>query len=114
MRILVTGVTGQVGSALMRSLHPHGELVPADRGVLDLTKPRELASRLDALRPDMIVNPAAYTAVDRAEDERDIAFVINGESPGVIARLRDTFPEIADFSDPQTVFLKLRELRNKW
>ena len=70
----------------MRSLQPHGELVPADRAVLDLTKPRELASRLDALRPDVIVNPAAYTAVDRAEDERDIAFVVNGESPGVIAR----------------------------
>jgi dTDP-4-dehydrorhamnose reductase len=86
VRILVTGVTGQVGSALMRSLRPHGELVPADRAVLDLTNPRELASRLDALRPDVIVNPAAYTAVDRAEDEPDIAFVVNGESPRVIAR----------------------------
>src|SRR6185437_11429244 len=64
----------------------HGTLVPADRTTLDLTKPKELASRLDALRPDLIVNPAAYTAVDRAEDERELAFVVNGESPGVIAR----------------------------
>jgi dTDP-4-dehydrorhamnose reductase len=86
VRILITGVTGQVGSALMRSLEPHGTLVPADRAALDLAKPNELASRLDAMRPDLIVNPAAYTAVDRAEDERELAFVINGESPGVIAR----------------------------
>ena len=70
----------------MRSLQPHGTLVPADRTALDLTKPHELASRLDALRPDIIVNPAAYTAVDRAEDEREIAFIVNGESPSAMAR----------------------------
>jgi dTDP-4-dehydrorhamnose reductase len=86
VRIVVTGVTGQVGSALLRSLHPLGTVVPADRSSLDLARPSELAARLDALRPDMIVNPAAYTAVDRAEDERDLAFTINGESPGAIAR----------------------------
>jgi dTDP-4-dehydrorhamnose reductase len=86
MRVLVTGITGQVGSALLQSLAPHAELVAADRAALDLTRPGALASRLDAMRPDVIVNPAAYTAVDRAEDERDIAFVVNGESPGVMAR----------------------------
>jgi dTDP-4-dehydrorhamnose reductase len=86
VRILITGVTGQVGSALMRTLHPYGELVPADRTVLDLAQPKGLAARLDALQPDAIINPAAYTAVDRAEDERDLAFVVNCESPGVIAR----------------------------
>jgi dTDP-4-dehydrorhamnose reductase len=86
MRVLITGATGQVGSALLQSLAPYAELVAADRAALDLTRPGELASRLDALRPDVIVNPAAYTAVDRAEDERDIAFVVNGESPGAIAR----------------------------
>ncbi len=86
MRILITGVTGQVGSALMESLRSCGTLVPADRTTLDLSKPNEIASRLDSLQPDLVINPAAYTAVDRAEDERDLAFVINGESPGVIAR----------------------------
>lgn len=86
MRILVTGITGQVGSALLRSLRPYGELLPADRAVLDLSKPAELVSRLESLRPDVIVNAAAYTAVDRAEDERDLAFIVNGESPGEIAR----------------------------
>lgn len=86
MRILVTGVSGQVGSALLHSLQACGTLVPADRAALDLAKPADLAARLDALRPELIINPAAYTAVDRAEDERDLAFVVNGESPGVIAR----------------------------
>jgi dTDP-4-dehydrorhamnose reductase len=86
VRILVTGVTGQVGSALMQALQGRGTLVPADRAAFDLTKPDELGARLDALRPELIVNPAAYTAVDRAEDERALAFVVNGDSPGAIAR----------------------------
>ena len=86
MRILVTGVSGQVGSALLRSLRPLGELLPANRAVLDLASPADLGARLDQLRPELIVNPAAYTAVDRAEDERDLAFAVNGESPGLIAR----------------------------
>jgi dTDP-4-dehydrorhamnose reductase len=86
MRILVTGVTGQVGSALMHSLRGLGTLIAADRTTVDLAKPAEIPSRLEALRPDVIINPAAYTAVDRAEDERATAFLVNGESPGVIAR----------------------------
>jgi dTDP-4-dehydrorhamnose reductase len=86
VRILITGVSGQVGSALLQSLDGRGTLVPADRTALDLTRPAEITTRLDALRPEVIVNPAAYTAVDRAEDERDLAFTVNGESPGVIAR----------------------------
>jgi dTDP-4-dehydrorhamnose reductase len=86
VRILVTGVSGQVGSALLQTLRPHGTLVPTDRAVLDLTRPAELATRLATLAPDVIVNPAAYTAVDRAEDDRDTAFAVNGESPGVMAR----------------------------
>ncbi len=85
MRILVTGVTGQVGSALTRKLAAFGTVVPASRTVLDLTQPQDIASRLDDIAPDVIVNPAAYTAVDRAEDERDLAFLVNAEAPRALA-----------------------------
>ncbi len=86
MRILVTGVTGQVGSALATKLAATGTVVAADRAALDLSRPEELPSRLDALAPDLIVNPAAYTAVDRAEDEAALARTVNAEAPGVLAR----------------------------
>lgn len=86
MRILVTGVTGQVGSALTTKLAAFGTVVPATRSVLDLTQPQDIASRLDAIAPDVVVNPAAYTAVDRAEDERELAFLVNAEAPRALAR----------------------------
>jgi dTDP-4-dehydrorhamnose reductase len=86
MRILVTGVTGQVGAALRTPLEAVGSVIAADRNLLDLSRPEQLASTLDGIAPDLIVNPAAYTAVDRAEDERELAFRVNAEAPGVIAR----------------------------
>lgn len=86
MRILITGVTGQVGAALAARLSPFGTVVAASRNLLDLTKPKEIAARLDELAPDIIVNPAAYTAVDKAEDERDLAFLVNETAPLAIAR----------------------------
>jgi dTDP-4-dehydrorhamnose reductase len=86
MRILVTGVTGQVGGALASRLAGTHAVVAANRGVLDLSMPAAIAGRLDELAPDLIINPAAYTAVDRAEDERELAFRINAEAPGAIAR----------------------------
>src|SRR5437868_1973053 len=85
MRIVVTGVTGQVGKALVTPLARLGTIIPADRSAFDLAEPATLASALDRLAPDLIINPAAYTAVDRAEDERDLAFTVNATSPGVIA-----------------------------
>lgn len=85
MRILLTGVTGQVGGALAQRLAGR-ELVLADRNVLDLSQPQTIASVLDRLAPDLIINPAAYTAVDRAQDERELAMRINAEAPGVMAR----------------------------
>jgi dTDP-4-dehydrorhamnose reductase len=86
MRILVTGVTGQVGSALLASLGKIGTVVPADRSLLNLTEPEQISEALDRLTPELIINPAAYTAVDRAEDERELAFLVNAEAPRVIAR----------------------------
>ena len=86
MRILVTGVTGQVGGALVARLNGLGTVVPANRAMLDLTRPADLSRALDDLAPDLIINPAAYTAVDKAEDERELAMRVNGDAPGVLAR----------------------------
>ena len=86
MRILVTGVSGQVGGALVHRLRSLGGVLAADRRTIDLSQPSLIADALDRLAPDLIVNPAAYTDVDRAEDERDLAFTVNAESPGVMAR----------------------------
>src|SRR5271167_453024 len=86
MRILVTGVTGQVGGALVSRLAGNSEVVAANREMLDLSGLATIGARLDELAPDLVVNPAAYTAVERAEDERELAFRINAEAPGAIAR----------------------------
>ncbi len=85
MRILVTGVSGQVGGALLPLLRGH-DVVAADRAALDLANPGSIEASLDRLAPEFIVNPAAYTAVDKAEDERDLAMRVNGEAPGALAR----------------------------
>jgi dTDP-4-dehydrorhamnose reductase len=69
MRILLTGVTGQVGGALIAPLSEIAMVVAADRGQLDLSQPQSIPAALDRLEPDMIVNPAAFTAVDLAEDD---------------------------------------------
>jgi dTDP-4-dehydrorhamnose reductase len=91
MRVLIIGVTGQVGGALLKVLGPQvrglgGSIVATGRDSLDLAQPDRVASSLERIAPDLIVNPAAYTAVDRAEDERDLVFRINAEAPGAIAR----------------------------
>src|SRR5215475_10769347 len=86
MRILITGVTGQVGAALRETLSASAAVVGADRALLDLSLLEEIPSVLDRYAPDLIVNPAAYTAVDRAEDEPELAFRINAQAPGTLAR----------------------------
>jgi dTDP-4-dehydrorhamnose reductase len=96
MRILVTGVTGQVGGALNGSLARTDFVYAADRGEIDLSQPGEIAATLDRIRPDLLINAAAYTAVDRAEDEKELAYRVNAEAPGTMAKwaTRDGIPFI--------------------
>ena len=84
MRILVTGASGQVGLALAKELSPLGNLCLADRQNLDLSKPHAIPERLEEIKPDLIINAAAYTAVDKAETEPDIAYAVNGTAVGVL------------------------------
>lgn len=85
MKLLVTGATGQVGWELARSLIPLGEVVALDRTACDLSRPNTIGAVIRDLRPQVIVNAAAYTAVDKAEKEESLATTINGESVGVLA-----------------------------
>jgi dTDP-4-dehydrorhamnose reductase len=89
MRILLLGSKGQVGWQLRRSLSVVGEVTALERDSQplcgDLGRPEELARTVQTVRPDVIVNAAAYTAVDRAETERDAAFAINATACEVLA-----------------------------
>jgi len=84
-RVLVTGAGGQVGRELLRVFEGRAHLIPCDRNALDLTSPRQIRARVREVAPDMIINAAAYTAVDRAESEPELARAINAEAPGVLA-----------------------------
>ena len=94
MKLLLLGKNGQVGWELQRSLAPLGELIALDRkgdgsgqGLCgDLSRPEELAQTVRALRPDVIVNAAAHTAVDKAEGEPEQARLLNALAPQVLAR----------------------------
>ncbi|QHO73904.1 dTDP-4-dehydrorhamnose reductase [Bradyrhizobium sp. CCBAU 051011] len=86
MRILLTGTDGQVGGALRPLLVGFGTIIAPAITEFDLSKPDRLVGVLDTFKPDLIINPAAYTAVDRAEDERELAFRINAEGPEAIAK----------------------------
>jgi dTDP-4-dehydrorhamnose reductase len=86
MRILLTGTSGQVGGALRPLLATQGTLIAPSSTEFDLSKPERLTDHLNDFRPDLIVNPAAYTAVDRAEEQRELAFLVNAKAPAVIAQ----------------------------
>ncbi len=83
-RILLTGGNGQVGRAL-RQLLPAENVVVADRSTLDLANPDSIRNTVRDCRPTLIINAAAYTAVDRAETEAELAMAVNGVAPGVLA-----------------------------
>lgn len=85
MRIVLFGKNGQLGWELQCTLSSLGEIIAFDYEDLDLTDFKKLRSKLDELKPDLIVNASAYTAVDRAETEQDLAMKVNGEAPGIMA-----------------------------
>ncbi|MGT2429934.1 dTDP-4-dehydrorhamnose reductase [Cupriavidus basilensis] len=88
--LLVTGSNGQVGFELRRSLAPLGIVIALDRAGCDLSRPDALRQLIRQHRPDVIVNPAAYTAVDKAETDAEAAFAVNGTAAGVLAEEAET------------------------
>jgi dTDP-4-dehydrorhamnose reductase len=85
MKILITGAGGQLGQALAASAPSGAECVALGRDECDLADPASITAAIAAHRPDVLVNAAAYTAVDRAESEVDLAMRVNGEAPRVMA-----------------------------
>jgi dTDP-4-dehydrorhamnose reductase len=85
VRILLTGRNGQVGWELERALAPLGEIIATDRATLELADPDAIRRVAREAKPELIVNAAAYTAVDQAESEPELAMRINAVAPGVLA-----------------------------
>jgi dTDP-4-dehydrorhamnose reductase len=84
--ILLLGANGQVGHELRRTLPPLGTVTALDMPEIDFSKPESLRAMVRASRPDIIVNAAAYTAVDKAESDSQTAFAVNAEAPRVLAQ----------------------------
>ena len=86
MKVLLLGSTGQVGGEVARLLAGKAEVVAPPRSEADLLVPEGLTGLVQRTKPDVVVNAAAWTAVDRAESERESAFAANAVAPGVLAR----------------------------
>jgi dTDP-4-dehydrorhamnose reductase len=84
VKILVTGKNGQVGFELQRALAPLGEVVAVDQAQCNLADAEAVRELVRRVAPDVIVNPAAYTAVDKAESDQQTAFAVNAQAPGVL------------------------------
>ena len=87
MKLLITGANGQLGLALARRLSAQHEVVTLDRTQLDISDAKACVDALGRTRPDVLLNCAAYTAVDRAETDRETAFAINAEGPRNLAQV---------------------------
>lgn len=85
MKVIVTGINGQVGRELLRTLPEGLEVIGLDRNAMDLSNPASIRDAVRALRPEVIINPAAYTAVDQAEREPELARRINADAPAILA-----------------------------
>ncbi len=86
MRVLLTGSSGQLGTLLQSTRPPRFELTALDRSKLDVSRPADVAAAVAELRPELIVNAAAYTDVDGAESEPEQAFATNADGAGALAR----------------------------
>jgi len=90
MRILLLGKHGQLGWELHRTLQPLGEVIAVDYPEIDLTSPDSIRVTVQKSQPELIINAAAYTDVDRAESEPEIAMAVNGIAPGFLAEQAQT------------------------
>ncbi|HLO52139.1 MAG TPA: dTDP-4-dehydrorhamnose reductase [Kamptonema sp.] len=85
MKILLTGSSGQLAQELQPILLSKGEVIAGDRTLLDLSQPESIRQLMEKLKPDLVVNSGAYTAVDKAESEPELANAVNGIAPGILA-----------------------------
>ena len=86
-RILLTGAAGQVGRELQQTLAPIADVISATRDTIDFSQPDAVQQWVISVKPDVIVNAAAYTAVDKAESEPDLATIVNAKTPGLLAEV---------------------------
>jgi dTDP-4-dehydrorhamnose reductase len=84
-RILITGLNGQLGQELQQTLTDY-DVIGVGRETLDLTQPEKITQMMDEVKPDLVINAAAYTAVDKAESEPEIAKTTNAIAPGILAK----------------------------
>ena len=85
MKILLAGGSGQLAQELQPILLSSGEVIPVDRTRLDLSRPESIRQAMAEIQPDLVVNAGAYTAVDKAESEPELANAVNGIAPGILA-----------------------------
>lgn len=86
MKILLTGIAGQLGQQLQETLSAVGDVTGVDRDTLDLGQPETIRRVMAQVKPDVVVNAAAYTAVDKSESEPEVAIAINSSGVGVLAQ----------------------------
>lgn len=90
MRVMITGCHGQVGSCLVEQLQPIADILAVDRSELDITDEVAVKKAVIAFKPDVIINAAAHTAVDKAEDEVDLSYAINCDGPRFLAEAAES------------------------
>ena len=85
MRILLTGKNGQVGSELNKILSQFGEVIATGRNEMNLADPSQIRRVVQQIKPELIINAGAYTAVDKAESDQELAKAVNGIAPKILA-----------------------------